>query len=136
MVVKRGRYGKFLACPGYPECQNTKPYVEKLAAHCPKCGGHLTARTLNRRRTFYSCERYPTCDFWTWDVPQERACSNCGSTMLLHPFKDRPSMLYCSNERCPSRENHPINKIIDKVRRQYEERRQKESARNDRSEQS
>ena len=136
MVVKRGRYGKFLACPGYPECQNTKPYVEKLAAHCPKCGGRLTARTLNRRRTFYGCERYPTCDFWTWDVPQERACSNCGSTMLLHPFKDRPSMLYCSNEQCPSRENHPINKIIDKVRRQYEERRQKESARNDRSEQS
>ena len=129
MVIKRGRYGKFLACPGYPECQNTKPYVEMLAEHCPKCGGRLTARTLNRRRTFYSCERYPTCDFWTWDVPQEKACSACGSTMLIHPFKDRPSMLYCSNENCPTRDNHPINKILEKARRQYEERRQKESAR-------
>ncbi len=136
MIIKRGRYGKFLACPGYPECKNTKPYVEVLSELCPQCGDHLTAKILTGRRTFYSCRRYPTCDFWTWDVPQEKVCSACGSTMLVHAFKDRPSMLYCSNEKCSTRENHPINKILEKVRRQYKERRKKNSARSDQGEQS
>ena len=125
MIIKNGRYGKFLACPGYPECKNTMPYVEQLEEHCPKCGGHLTAKTINRRRVFYSCEHYPDCSFGTWDVPQEKHCSTCGAVMLLHQFKDRQSMMYCSNEDCPSRSEHPINKILEKARRQSEERRQR-----------
>lgn len=129
MVIRHGRYGKFLACPGYPECKNTMPYVEYLEVHCPKCGGRLTMRSLNRSRTFYVCENQPDCDFGTWDVPQEKPCSMCGSLMLLHKFKGRQSMLYCSNEKCPSRENHPINKILEKSRRQSVERQQKKSAR-------
>lgn len=129
MVIKRGRYGLFLACPGYPECKNTMPYVEYLDVHCPKCGGRLTAKTLNHNRTFYGCEHYPDCDFGTWDTPQEKTCTVCGSLMLLRHFKDRQSMLYCSNEKCPSRENHPINKIIEKARKNALERENKKSAR-------
>ena len=131
MVIKRGRYGLFLACPGYPECKNTMPYVDYLDVHCPKCGGRLTAKTLNHNRTFYGCENYPECDFGTWDTPQEKTCSICGALMLLRHFKDRQSMLYCSNEKCPSRANHPINKIIEKSRKQSLERQQKKSARSD-----
>ena len=125
MIIKRGRYGLFLACPGYPECKNTMPYVEYLDERCPKCGGRLTAKNLNKRRVFYGCENWPECDFGTWDVPQDKHCSTCGAVMLLHRFKERPSMLYCSNEQCPTRQNHPINKILDRIHRQ------KKSARSD-----
>ena len=125
MVIKRGRYGLFLACPGYPECKNTMPYVEYLDERCPKCGRRLTAKNLNKRRVFYGCEHYPECDFGTWDEPQDKHCSACDAVMLLHRFKDRPSMLYCSNEQCSTRKNHPINKILEKSRQQ------KQSARSD-----
>lgn len=122
MVIKRGRYGPFLACPGYPECKNTKPYTEYLDEHCPKCGGRLVRKNVSRARNFYGCEHYPECDFGTWDEPQEKKCSVCGSLMLLHRFRDRSPMLYCSNEKCPSRESHPINKILERVAKKVEEK--------------
>ena len=131
MVIKRGRYGKFLACPGYPECKNTMPYFKYLDDHCPKCVGRLVMRFLTKSRTFYGCEHYPECGFGTWDVPQDKKCSACGSVMLLHRFKGRQAMLYCSNEKCPTRVDHPINRILEKARLQIEERKRKKSDANE-----
>lgn len=122
MLIKHGRYGQFLSCAGYPECKNAKPLVDYLEQKCPKCGGRLTKRKAVRRRTFYGCENFPNCDFHTWDEPQERPCRSCGATMFLHRFKDRSPMLYCGNENCPTRENHPMNKIIEESRRRYEDK--------------
>ena len=116
MVIKRGRFGKFLACPGYPECKNTMPYFEYLDEKCPLCGGRLLRRELTKSRTFYACEHYPECKFGTWDEPQEKRCSECGSLMLLHRFRGRVPMLYCANEKCPTRVVHPINRILEKAR--------------------
>lgn len=122
MIVKRGRYGMFFACPGYPDCRNTIPYFEYLKETCPKCGGRLMSKTINLHRTFYCCEHYPQCSFGTWDEPQESHCQTCGAVMLLHRFRGRQSMLYCSNEECKSRIDHPINKILERVRKLAEER--------------
>lgn len=127
MLIKRGRYGKFLACSGYPECKNAKPFVEYLEQKCPKCGGRLTKRNFGKR-IFYGCENFPTCDFRTWDDPQEKICRHCGGTMFLHKFKDRAPMIYCGNENCASRENHPMNKIIAEAKKRYEARQNKKSA--------
>ena len=127
MLLRRSRYGPFLACEGYPECKNTKPYVEYLEEKCPKCGGRLTKRKINRGRVFFSCENYPNCDFSTWDEPQNNTCEFCGSTLLIHRFKDRAPMLYCSNDKCSSRNEHPINKILDHLREKSEITKQKKS---------
>ena len=127
MLIKRGRYGKFLACSGYPECKNAKPFVEYLEQKCPKCGGRLTRRNFGKR-IFYGCENFPTCDFRTWDEPQEKICRHCGGTMFLHKFKDRAPMIYCGNENCTSRENHPMNKIIAEAKKRYEARQNKKAA--------
>ena len=127
MLIKRGRYGKFLACSGYPECKNAKPFVEYLEQKCPKCGGRLTRRNFGQR-IFYGCENFPTCDFRTWDEPQEKICRHCGGTMFLHKFKDRAPMIYCGNENCTSRENHPMNKIIAEAKKRYEARQNKKAA--------
>ena len=127
MLLRRSRYGPFLACSGYPECKNTKPYVEYLEETCPKCGGRLTKRKINRGRVFFSCENYPTCDFSTWDEPQNNTCEFCGSTLLVHRFKDRAPMLYCSNDKCSSRNEHPINKILEHLREKSETTKQKKS---------
>lgn len=119
MVIRRGRYGAFLACSGYPDCKNTKPLLEPLKQTCPKCGGHLAKRTLNRGRTFYCCD---SCDFVTWDEPQTITCKECGSTMFAHKFRDRVPMYYCGNEDCPTRVNHPMNKILAEIKRRAEAR--------------
>lgn len=124
MLIRRGRYGKFLACSGYPECKNAKPILTYLEQKCPKCGGRLTKRTFGKR-SLYACENSSTCDFSTWDEPQEKTCRNCGSTVFAHKFKNRVPMIYCGNENCPSRENHPINKIIDTAKKRYEARKNK-----------
>lgn len=117
MLLKHGRYGNFLACSNYPECKNIKPYVESTNFKCPKCGGRLTKRTFSGGRTAYACEN---CDFRTWDEPLEKPCKTCGSTIFAHRFKGRSSMIYCGNENCPTRVDHPINKIIEsaKLRRE------------------
>ncbi len=85
MVIKTGRYGKFLACPGYPECKNTKPLIEETGADCPKCGGNVIKRKSRRGYVFYGCSNYPKCDFSTWDVPAGGdKCPNCGSSLFKH----------------------------------------------------
>ena len=85
MIVKTGRYGKFLACPGYPECKNTKPLIEETGAVCPKCGGTVIKRKSKRGYVFYGCSNYPKCDFSTWDVPvSNETCPNCGSSLFKH----------------------------------------------------
>ena len=126
MVVRRSRYGQFLACSGYPECNNTKPYFEYIKddnCHCPKCGGRLTKRRWSKGNIYYSCEKYPECEFSTWDEPQSKPCEICGKTLFLHRFKDRAPMMYCGNEACSSRQGHPINKIL---KNQQQKRKAKE----------
>lgn len=95
MVIKNGRYGKFLACPGFPECDNTKPYYEKTPGICPKCGGTLVKRRSKRGRTFYGCENYPNCDFTSWDQPVADKCPHCGNTMFQKGLGKRKK-IYCA----------------------------------------
>ena len=93
MVVKFGRYGKFLACPGYPECKNVKKIVNDTGAECPKCGGKIIQRKSKKGRVFYGCSEYPKCDFVSWDPPSKEKCPVCGKTLLQKKSKDK--MLYC-----------------------------------------
>ncbi len=95
MVIKTGRYGRFLACPGYPECKNTKPLIVETAATCPKCGGKVIQRKSRKGYVFYGCNNYPNCDFSTWDVPTEEKCPQCGSSL----FKQK-GRLVCLKEGC------------------------------------
>ena len=81
MVVKLGRYGKFIACSNFPQCRNTKPYVVKTGASCPECGGELLERKTRKRRIFYGCANYPTCEFATWQRPLPEPCPSCGGLM-------------------------------------------------------
>lgn len=99
MVVKYGRFGKFLACSGYPECTNTEAIVEKTGAFCPKCGADLVARRSKRGRTFYGCRAYPECDFVTWWRPTENKCPRCGTSMATKK-KGRQETLVCLKEGC------------------------------------
>lgn len=99
MVIKKGRYGKFLACPGYPECKNTKAIVEELNVACPKCSGKVVVRRTKKGRTFYGCSNYPECDFVSWDKPTEEKCPNCGSILLEKTTKSK-KQLRCINDKC------------------------------------
>ena len=126
MVIKQGRYGKFLACPGFPECRNTKPLLKDTGVKCPKCGGKIVERRTRRGRTFYGCENYPDCDYTTWDTPQQQKCEKCGAFLLKHHFKNGRGMLYCSNDACETRINHPINKELEKMRERAEAKRKRE----------
>ena len=116
MVVKQGRYGKFLACPGFPECRNTKPLLKDTGVLCPKCGGSIVERRTKRGRVFYGCKNYPDCDYVTWDTPLKDKCEKCGAFMLKHHYKNGRALLYCSNDACESRIDHPINKELEKIR--------------------
>ena len=89
MVVKSGRYGKFLACPNFPECRNTKPIVEEVDADCPKCGGSIVVRRSKRGRKFYGCDNYPNCDFVSWDPLVKDKCPDCGSYMTKRALLPR-----------------------------------------------
>jgi DNA topoisomerase-1 len=95
MVIKTGRFGKFLACPGYPECKNTKPYLIETGAKCPKCGGNVIKRKSHKGYTFYGCDKYPDCDFVTWDAPSDETCPQCGSALFRHK-----GSLICLKEGC------------------------------------
>lgn len=99
MVVKFGRFGKFLACPGYPECKNTKPIVEHMPGRCPKCGAGMLKRKSKKGYTYYSCETGTECGFMTWDVPTDQDCPVCGQTMFKRSGKGRMKP-FCINERC------------------------------------
>ena len=96
MVVKVGRFGKFLACLGYPECKNTKPFVVQTNAKCPVCGGKVIEKKSKKGYTFYGCDNYPDCNFMTWDKPTDEICPDCGKSL----FKRKGGLLVCLNEGC------------------------------------
>ena len=95
MVIKYGPHGKFLACPGFPECRNTKPYLEKIGVACPKCGKDIILRKTKKGRRYYGCEDNPECDFMSWQKPSEEKCPKCGSYMV-----EKGNKLVCGNEQC------------------------------------
>ena len=100
MVIKRGRYGAFLACPGYPECHNAKPIVEELDVPCPKCGGKILAKRSKKGKKFFGCSNYPNCDFVSWNEPIKEPCSKCGSYMTIKYSKTKGKYAICSNNEC------------------------------------
>lgn len=95
MVVKYGPHGKFLGCPGFPECKNTKPYLEKIGVKCPVCGGDIVIRKTKKGRKYFGCSNHPDCTFMTWQKPSNVRCIKCGSIML-----EKGGKLVCSNETC------------------------------------
>lgn len=108
MVIKQGRFGDFLACPGYPDCKNTKPIVEELAVKCPKCEGKVLVKKSKKGRKFYGCSNYPECNFVSWFEPTEEKCSDCGSFMMKKYSKSKGDYLQCSNNECKHIENKPV----------------------------
>ncbi len=98
MVIKVGRFGKFLACPGFPECKNTKKIVEPTKGNCPVCGKKIIAKKSKKGRTFYGCEGYPDCNFMTWDLPLEETCPKCGKTLFKKT--GRNGIIHCLGEGC------------------------------------
>ncbi len=101
MVIKSGRFGRFLACPGFPECKNTKPIVEHMPGRCPKCGAGMLKRKSKRGFAYYSCERGAACGFMSWDVPTENDCPVCGQTMFKKSGRGAMKP-FCINEKCPN----------------------------------
>ena len=101
MVIKSGRFGRFLACPGYPECTFTKPIVIEMPGKCPKCGSRILKRTSKNGYTYYACERGQECGFMTWDVPVKDFCPSCGKTMFKKSGKGF-NKAFCINEDCPN----------------------------------
>ncbi|WP_271629379.1 type I DNA topoisomerase [Caldicellulosiruptor sp. DIB 104C] len=107
MVIKKGRYGRFLACPGYPECKNTKPYFDYLDVLCPKCGKKLIEKKSKKGKKYYTCESYPECNFIVWERPAKN-CPKCNQ-LMFEKGKKRSKKLVCSNESCGYEE-----KIVEK----------------------
>ena len=95
MVVKYGPHGKFLACPGFPECRNTKPYFEKIGVACPKCGGDIVIKMTKKGRRYFGCFNYPDCDFMSWQKPSSVKCPKCGGPMV-----EKGKKLVCMDEQC------------------------------------
>ncbi len=106
MVYKMSKFGKFLACPGFPECRNTKTIVDYIDANCPECGSKLIKKRSKKNRIFYGCEIYPKCEFVSWDKPTNEKCPICASYMVEKPNKKGVNLLLCSNEKC----RHKIEK--------------------------
>lgn len=100
MVIKYGPHGKFLGCPGFPDCRNTKPYLEKAGVACPKCGKEIVIKKTKKGRRYFGCEDNPNCDFMSWQKPSEKKCPKCGGYML-----EKGSKLVCANENCGYVEN-------------------------------
>lgn len=98
MVVKVGRYGKFIACPGYPECKNVLKFVEKTGVKCPKCNSDVIVKHTKKKRVFYGCSNYPECDFVSWNEPVNERCPQCGG--ILFKKKGKKPKLYCATEGC------------------------------------
>ncbi|HWQ30741.1 MAG TPA: type I DNA topoisomerase, partial [Negativicutes bacterium] len=99
MVYKQGRFGKFLACPGFPQCRNTKAIVESTGIGCPKCSGELIVRKTKKGRKFYGCNRYPECDFVSWDEPVAEKCPECGS-LMVKKYAKKGIEYKCTNGAC------------------------------------
>ncbi len=107
MVVRSGRFGKFLACPNYPTCKNTKPMPEnELKQPCPKCGASLIKRMSKKGKAFYGCSNYPNCDFAAPGIPTGEKCPECGGFMI----KGRGKQVYCINSDCPTRQGKKAKK--------------------------
>ena len=98
MVVKVGRYGKFIACPGWPECKNIIPYTEKVGVSCPDCGSDIIVRRTKKGKIFYGCSSFPKCNFMSWNEPTSEKCPQCGG--ILFKKKGKKETLYCSKEGC------------------------------------
>lgn len=99
MVIKTGRYGKFIACPGFPECRNIKKIVHEIDAECPKCGAKVVQKKSKRGKVFYGCGRYPDCDFVSWDEPTREKCPQCGKILYKKQTK-KINKLYCADKEC------------------------------------
>ena len=100
MVYKHGKFGKFLACPGFPECRNTKAIVKSIGIDCPKCGGQVIEKKSKRGKIFYGCDSYPKCDFTSWDKPTNEKCPVCGE--ILFESSARGKRKYCA--KCQPKE--------------------------------
>ncbi|MEA4946564.1 MAG: topoisomerase DNA-binding C4 zinc finger domain-containing protein [Oscillospiraceae bacterium] len=100
MVIKTGRFGRFLACPNYPECTFTKPLVIEMPGSCPRCGGRILKRTSRKGYTFYACERGQECGFMSWEVPTAENCPSCGKTLFKRSGKGKRRP-FCINPECP-----------------------------------
>ena len=99
MVYKNGRFGRFLACPSFPECRNTQPILTYIGVKCPDCGGEILEKTSKKNRKFYGCEKYPECQFVSWEMPVDKPCPECGHYMTIKRRKN-DTLLLCSNEAC------------------------------------
>ncbi|MDY0234457.1 MAG: type I DNA topoisomerase [Gudongella sp.] len=99
MVVKNGRFGKFLACPGYPDCKNTKPIIETIGVECPDCGGEIVKKRSKKGRVFFGCNNYPECKFVSWDEPIKEKCPQCNGPMVIKRFKAK-NVIKCLDEKC------------------------------------
>lgn len=95
MVIKYGPHGRFLACPGFPECKNTKPYLERIGVPCPKCGKELVLKKTKKGRKYFGCEDSPNCDFMSWQRPSGEKCPKCGGYMVKKGNK-----LVCADAQC------------------------------------
>ena len=95
MVVKYGPHGKFLACPGFPDCRNTKPYYEKIGVECPKCGADVVIKKTKKGRRYFGCSSYPECDFMSWQKPSAEKCPDCGGPMV-----EKGNKFVCMDEQC------------------------------------
>ncbi len=100
MVYRVGRFGKFLACPNFPDCRNTKPVLNYIDTSCPKCGGRLLEKTSRKNRKFFGCEHYPECDFVSWEMPVDERCPKCGTYMTLKRNRKGEEWHLCANETC------------------------------------
>ena len=103
MVYKMGKFGKFLACPNFPECRNTMPILNYIDAPCPVCGKRLLEKTSRKNRRFYGCEGYPECSFVSWDKPVDEKCSKCGHYMIEKKNNKGETIHLCTNENCRHR---------------------------------
>lgn len=103
MVIKQGRFGQFLACPGYPDCKNTKAIVEEIDAKCPNCGGVIIIKKSKKGRKFYGCKNYPECKFVSWFEPVDEKCSVCNGSMVKKYSKAKGNYLECTNENCKNK---------------------------------
>lgn len=104
MVIKYGPHGKFLACPGFPDCRNTKPYFEKIGVKCNKCGGEIVIKKTQKGRRYYGCENFPDCDVMTWQKPSDKICPECGNMLL-----EKGNKLVCADTACGYVEAKPVS---------------------------
>ena len=118
MVIKTGRYGKFLACPGYPECKNAKPLIVKVeGVSCPKCGGGILERKTKSGKVFYGCSNYPKCDFSSWERPINKKCDLCGSIMVEKFDRNKNKVEKCSNSECANGIKRRVRSVKAKIKK-------------------